>query len=433
MIRPIISAVIAFLVLAGPSPVFAQGEAPADRVRDLSSTFRFDEAIRLADLYLHEDSAQPGLLALKGGAQVATYRYREAIESFRKALSFDSLNVAVLTELANVFRASGNLSEASEVLRQLIRIDPDNPWFRIQLANLYAGADEYRLAASILRPLCDADSSGYFLPRQLGLCYNELKQNDSAVYYYRRALRAIPCDPFVTGKLINALIRTNEVLLALYEAEQCLATDSLNIPILRQSAYCYYLLQDYREAGLRLLRCLHRGDSSAFTLKYLGLSYYKHEQYDSAAPLFRAAFAADTSNSELCFYYGVSAGRSNAPDTALVYLARAMRLLLPPRGFLSSLLLELADAYNATGSPDSALSTLLKARDEHPENNILRFKIAYQYDYYLRKPFDALPWYREFLKNESTEVASASAVPLHVSRSDYSRKRIREIAPHEAR
>jgi len=163
-------------------------------------------------------------------------------------------------------------------------------------------------------------------------------------------------------------------------------------------------------------------------MKYLGLSYYKQEKYDTAVPFFRRAFYADTTDSEVCFYYGVSAYRSLEVDTGLIYLNRTFRLLMPPGKFLSTLYSELADAYTSKGSADTAIVLLTKALEAYPENNTLRFKIAYQYDFHLRKPYEALPYYREFLKNVVPGQDFVKNLPQQVSYSDYAKNRIREIS-----
>jgi tetratricopeptide (TPR) repeat protein len=162
-------------------------------------------------------------------------------------------------------------------------------------------------------------------------------------------------------------------------------------------------------------------------MKYLGLSFYKQEKYDTAVPFFRKAFFADTTDAEVCFYYGVSAYRSLAVDTGLAYLSRTFRLLMPSAQFLSTLYMELADANTSDGNADTAIVLLQKALEANPKNNTLRFKIAYQYDFHLRRPYDALPYYREFLKNDVPGKKPTENLPQQVAYSDYAKNRIKEI------
>ena len=310
---------------------------------------------------------------------------------------------------------------------KITRLVPENRYFRLQLASLYYSEEDYRHALNVLIPLYLSDTSSFYVAKQLGNCYNELKRSDSAIRFYRRALRIVPNDPFVTVKLVNVFIRENDIAMALYWTQIYLAHYPTNIPILKQSGYCYYLLIDFKSSAKQLRECVRLGDSSKFTMKYMGLSYYKQEKYDSAAPFFRKAFASDTTDAEVCFYYGVSAYRSLAVDTGLVYLNRTLRLLMPSGRFLSTLYSEMADANTSSGNPDAAILLLQKALEANPENNTLRFKIAYQYDFHLQRPYDGLQYYREFLKNVVPDSKTIDNLPQQVSYNDYAKNRIKEI------
>ena len=421
-------AILVILLQFLPAISGAQERDPAEQVKALMESCQFSQAVTLAEFYISHDSTNIELFLLKGRALAALFQFRESISALRQAHHIDSTNVRVLDELVSVYRQSGDPGKAISTCRKIISLVPDNRYFSLQLANLYYASEDFRSAIQTLLPLYLTDSSMFFIAKQLGNCFNEIKRSDSAIYFYRRALRITPYDPNVTGKLVNVFIREDDVAMALYWTQVYLAQDSVNIPILKQSAYCYYLLIDFKSSANRLLECLRLGDSSKFIMKYLGLSYYKQDKYDTASPYFRKAFLADTTDAEVCFYYGVSEYRSLGVDTGLVYLNRTFRLLMPTPQFLSTLYVELAAANTATGHADTAIILLLKALEAKPENNTLRFKIAYQYDFYLRKPYEALPWYREFLKNVIPGSQTTENLPQQVSYSDYANNRIKEIA-----
>jgi len=415
------------ILLLGFTGISAQESDPVKQVKSLIEACQFSQAINQAEQFLKQDSTRADLLFLEGQALAAGFQYREAIAALRKAQRSDSTNIKVLNELADVYRQSGDAGKAIATSWKICTLAPDNRYFSLQLANLYYSEEEYRQALKVLIPLYLSDSSSFFVAKQMGNCYNELKRSDSAIRFYRRALRITPYDPYVTGKLVNVLIRGDDIAMALYWTQFYLAKDSTHIPILKQSGYCYYLLIDFRLAAKQLSRVALLGDSSKFTMKYLGLSYYKQEKYDSATPLFRSAFRSDTTDAEVCFYYGVSAYRSLAVDTGLVYLKRTLRLLMPPGQFLSTLYVELAGAFTDSGQADTAVVLLRKALELNPGNNTLRFKMAYQYDYHLRKPYEGLPYYREFLKNDIPDTTRITNILQQVSYSDYAKNRINEI------
>jgi tetratricopeptide (TPR) repeat protein len=425
--RKLPRAIVILFFLLLPEISGAQSREPEDQVRSLMESCRFSQAISQAELFLSQDTARTDLLLLQGRALAAEYRYKEAIAALRKAERLDSSNIKVLNELMDVYRLSGDQGKAISTSLNITRLVPENRYFQLQLASLYYSGEDYRLTIAVLLQLYAEDSTSYFVARQLGNCYNELRRADSAKRFYRRALRITPFDPYVTGKLVNLLIREDEPAMALYWTQLYLSQDSSYIPILKQSGYCYYLLIDFRSSAMQLRKCTELGDSSKFTMKYLGLSYYKQEKYDTATPIFRKAFFSDTTDAEVCFYYGVSSYRSLAVDTGLVYMSRTLRLLMPSGKFLSTLYGELADANTSKGNADTAIVLLKKAFEANPENNTLRFKIAYQYDYHLRKPYDGLPWYREFLKNAVMENDNRINLPQQVSYSDYAKNRVKEI------
>lgn len=418
---------VLFLTMPGSS--FSQSVSPEQQVKSLMESCNFSQAINLAEIFLHSDSNNTDLLMLKGRSESAVYRYNDAIATLEQALQIDSTNINLLNELVGIYRQAGDLTRAIKGNQKMVELEPDNLYFRLHLANLYYSDEQFRRAAGVFLHCYLSDSSSFFVARQLGNCYNELNCPDSAIRFYRRALRIIPYDQYVTGKLANLFIRKDDIAMALYWTQIFLEQkDSVCIPILKQNGYCNYLLIDFKTAANQFGKCVRLGDSSKFTMKYLGLAYYKQEKYDTAAPYFKAAFYCDTTDAEVCFYYGISAFRSLEVDTGLVYLNRTLNLLMPSGKFLSTLYSELAEANTLNGAADTAIFLLKKALEADPDKNTLRFKIAYQYDYYLRKPYQALPWYREFLKNSEPEIEPRELLPQQVSFTDYAKNRVREIA-----
>ncbi|MCX6246793.1 MAG: tetratricopeptide repeat protein [Bacteroidetes bacterium] len=437
--------VLLIILLLSPLKDQAQDQDPAGEMRSLMESCQFSQAITMAELFLLHDSTRTDLFLLKGSALSALFRYDEAITALRNAQKLDSTNIRVFNELATVYRLSGDHGKAIETIEKVLRIDPGNRYFILQMANLCYQEKKFRETVNILLQVYYLDTLDFFVIKQLANCYEELKLSDSAEFFCRQALKIIPFDPFVTGKLANILIRENEINTAFFLTALFLKKDPVNIPILKQNAYCNYLLLDFKSSARQFWECIKHGDSSKFAKKYLGLSYYKQEKYDSAAPLLRRAFYADTTDAEVCFYYAVSESRSHGNDTALVYFQRTLGLLMPSGQFLSTLYAELGGAYTLTSHPDTALFLLRKAFDINPHSNILRFKIAYQYDYYLHKPLEALPYYREFLKNAPPPPSPENTIPQQASTSgymragsqeitipytEYARNRIREITKH---
>jgi tetratricopeptide (TPR) repeat protein len=411
---------------------FAQKQSPIDKestveMNRLIDSYQYEQACLVADQMLSKDSLNVDLLIMKGRALAAGFQARPAMEVLTRAYLLDTANIRTLFELVNVCKQLGDLKSAIAFCQRIVNLDPESPFFNIQFSNLYYGIEDFMTAKNILLPLYRRDSLNTYVLKQLGNTCNELQQSDSAVSFYQKYLGIVPFDAGITGKLINLHIRKKDYPAGLTLSETFLANDSTTAGILKLNAYCRYLLKEYPVAAKQFSKCVTLGEKTKFTLKYLGLSYYKQEKYDLAEPIFRLAYQADTTDTEICFYYGVSAYRSALADTGVIYLQKTLKLLLPDPQFLTSLYIELAGAYTSNGQPDTALTILKSAYESNPKSATLAFHIAYQYDYHLRKPFQALHFYNEFLEKNKESEKAAPDLPQHISFYEFSINRVKEI------
>lgn len=418
---------LSLLFISGRLP--AQQNDQAERIKSLMISYHFSQAIDLAEMICAADSSRMDILMLKGKSQLALFRYQQALETFGKVLKKDSADTRVLFEITDTYRQLGETEKAIKTCHKITELEPDNPYFSLQLASLYLQNEDYKNALIVLQTLYMKDTSDFYVLKQIAGCYNEMKSTDSAMIFYRKALVLRPYDPSVTVKLANILIRRKDFMSVISMTDNFLSMDSTHQGMLKLNGYSKYMLKDYSSASKKFAKALEAGDQSKFLYKYYGLSFYKQDKYDSAAPLFRNAFTADTTDAEVCFYFGVSHFRTfPVSDTGLIFLRKTLDLLMPSDQFLSTLYIELAAAYTMTGRTDTALILLKNAYEESPENNNLAFKIAYQYDYYLRKPKEALPYYKIFIRDITEPGEVVSDNPLEVSYSEYARNRIKEIS-----
>ncbi len=419
---------LVFLSGLGTTALFAQQKEPSVLLKSLLESYKYSEAIRLADQLLEKDSARTDILLLKARALMANCRTQDAIRVMEKAMQYDSVDIQVLGELSDYYRQAGELDKAIKICRRMIALGPDNSFFRLQLANLLMIGENYRQALVTFLPLYAADTTDFYVVKQVAACYSELGLADSAILFCLKAITLNPGDAGMVGRLSKLYIKIDEINAALILTTLYLQSDSVNRSILRQNGYCYYLLKEFPTAIGQFRKSLALGDKTKFTYKYLGLSFYKQNAYDSAAPYFREAFAIDTTDAEIAFYYGVSAYRYGLMEQGIALLERTVKILMPSDQFLYTLLTEQASAYSGYGEPDTAITILLKAHELLPGNNILNFKIAYHYDYYLRDPWTALGYYREFLKMSKGNGEESSDIPLQMSYTEYARNRIAEIS-----
>lgn len=416
----------AFLLFFFPGTQ-AQKLTPARQVRELIGNYNFKEAIALSEQFLAADTALSEVMLLEGQALAELFRFREAEALFLRAWRADTSNFTIMNELASLYRQTGETEQTIRWYKKILGLYPQNDFIILKLATIYSQTEDYRTALSLLLPLYKRDTSSFYVVKQIAGAYQELKKTDSALFFFYRARLLNPGDQAVMVKVTNLLIRKKAYDTALSLTEDYMKSNPAVYNVLRMNAYVAYLLKDYPGSATRFRKALRLGDRSKFTHKYLGLCRYKLEMYDSAVPSFRKAYWMDTTDVELSFCYGVSAIRSLYIDTGLLYLRKTMDLVMPGGPFLKSLYTELAGAYNLNQRSDTALVILQKAHAADPDDPAIVFKLAYQYDYYMRKPLTALTYYREFMKMKGTETENAGNNPQVMTYREYAKNRIREL------
>lgn len=413
------------LSLLGQSPTVL----PEDSVRQLADSYRYAEAIQLADRYLALDSTNVDLLDLKAWALQAYFQNQGAIRVFEQIYRLDTTRLSTLNDLVNANRQTGQYKQASVYCEKITLLYPENLYFRTQLANLYYLDGRYRMALDVLIPIIRADSSNLYVLRQIGNSFAALGRTDSAIVYYRQALIQDSMDVATTVKLSNQYILKKAYDTALLVAERFLQVDSTDADVTKQQAYCNYLLRNYSKAQEQFSRCIELGDRSKLAYKYLGLSYYKADEFVLAEPWFREAYYTDTTDTEVCFYYGVSATRALNPDTGLMMLNKTLESLTPLTAFVSTVYVQLAEAYNIFNDADTALWFLIKASEQNPSDVKLLFRIGYHYDLHMKNEELALVYYEKFLKKAGVTdpVPNETSLSFAVSFTDYAAARVNEI------
>jgi len=204
---------LSLLFIAGQ--LSAQQKDQAEKVKSLMTSYHFSQAIDLAGMILAADSSRMDILMFKGKSQLALFRYQQALETFGNVLEKDSADTRVLFEISEVYRQLGETENAIKTCHKITELEPDNPYFSLQLASLYLQNEDYKSALAVLHTLYLIDSADFYVLKQIAGCYNEMKSADSAMIFYREALKLKPFDPGVTMKLANILIRKKDFLSAL--------------------------------------------------------------------------------------------------------------------------------------------------------------------------------------------------------------------------
>jgi tetratricopeptide (TPR) repeat protein len=395
-------------------------------IRDLISDYKYSEAMERCNHFLEADSSNADLLILKGEVLMSMFRFNEAALALRQATSIDSNRIRGLRDLASLYKQTGETEEAILYYKKILERQPDDRQTMIQLAALLIQLGNYRDALNLLLPACKSDSGNFYILKLTATSYQELNNPDSALIYYLKARKINVDNPNIALSISNLLIRKKQYDSVIRYTERFAQENPKSYAVFRLGAYATYLKRNYPDAASKFRSSIRMGDASKFTQKYLGLCRYKLDMFDSACPSLRKAYQLDTTDAELCFYYGESLLRSNRPDSALLYLSRALRMILPSEQYLLTLYADLSLAFNSTDRADTALQVLIKAHAFAPCNPGILFKLAYQYDYYMHKPMTALPLYKQFLKQNKSSGETGDN-PQVVMYSTFAVKRVNEL------
>jgi tetratricopeptide (TPR) repeat protein len=399
-----------------------------DSIRFLIENYRFSDAVAFADKMIASGDHNPDLLFQKGRALSASYMYREAASTLLEAYKTDTMNILVIEELINAYSNSGEDEAAILYAVKPMKLQPANPFFRLQLANLYFGAKENRKAVNTLAPLLlTKDSVNASMLKQLGTAYAELGANDTAAFYFEKALSFSPNDFRACQKLINVFLKLKDYDSGLLTAEKYLISDSLNTNILRLKAYCNYLKKDFMASESGFRKCIILGDESKFVLKYIGMSLYMQEDYFESCRYFKKTFALDSTDAEIAYYIGVTSYKSDNTEIGISYLQKAMELDKSSSDFLSTICSEMAGAYNQLGKTDTATNLLLRANAISPTKKTTLFRIAYQYDKYLTDKQKALIFYKAYLDSDPENGDSPISASNKMSFRQFAENRIAEL------
>ncbi|MCF8379720.1 MAG: hypothetical protein K9H49_09100 [Bacteroidales bacterium] len=391
--------------------------------------YEYQKALELVE---KSDNYQSDILLVnyKAIALKGLNKFQEAIPLYLEIYKNDTLDVKSINDLANCYRSIGDFSNTKKFLYKALSISPQNNYLYQQLADVYFMEDDYKNAIPVYKHAYYTDS-GYYLSKQLAKCYEFMERKDSAIFYYHKAVAKNPVDFQSTYSLADLYKQKEEYDTAITISQAYLNIDSTHIKMLKLNAYLYFLNKDFYTSRDVFEKCIQWHDSSDFTIKYLGYSYFKVEEYESAKDYLEQAYLKDTLNVELCYILGLACDYSIYKKLAIHYLNKVIELSTPKPEFLSDVYQDLAVANAGYYKHNDALDAYLKALELTPDDTLLLYKIGSHCDHRLKNKNMALVYYRKFMKTRPSESVRLPMLPssggMSVSYYDFVEKRMREI------
>jgi tetratricopeptide (TPR) repeat protein len=180
------------LILTSISVLFAG--ITINRNRDWKDTYtlvsadskRSAENSRLYYFAANEEMAQ----TKTEGIDPATKKqmFEESIMDYRKCLAIYPGFCDAQTNLANAFMFAMLLDSAEAHGKMAVTADPYNANALNTLANVYMANKEYSPAIKLLDRAIAIDDANTLLPFNIGICNMNIRNYDSAIYYFRKVI-----------------------------------------------------------------------------------------------------------------------------------------------------------------------------------------------------------------------------------------------------
>lgn len=372
----------------------------------------------------------PNTELLKAEAYVGLKNYDKAIASYEILCSYDTANINILIELAGCYQSIGNNQQAITNYIKALNIKPFNCYLHLQLGDAYVKNNEYSQAILHYLTSCSNDTS-FFVSKQLALCYDKLDKTDTAIYYYYKTLNLQPQDFNSAHRLANIHLKNNNIIPALNVISNYLLYDSNNVKMLALNGYIHYQNKAFVEALKLFEKCLYLNDTSDFTKRYLGYCYFETHNYNKAKTYLEQAYEYDTNSIILCYTLGLACHYALYGHLAIDYLNKTLALTIPSSEFVSRIYQDLAAAQTGIYKHTDALDCYLKALKLTPDDTLLLFKIASQYDKFLQDKPMAIKYYQSFMQTRPEDKSSHPTINdahgLKVSYYDIAQRRIKEL------
>lgn len=267
---------------------------------------------------------------LKGIVYENIGRYDSASLAYKRAIDLDSTYIPAHKGYARSLYSFGNIKVAKKQYEKILRLDSLCINTRLQYANVLKKEGDYAKAFFNYCWLTNYDSTNFYFWDQRADCSAQLNNFLDAINSYDYAISLNKQNLDIVVKYLKLLIQlrvpTEDVMV---EADSALKVDSLYVPLLKLKGKLFADQKKYQQSYDIFKKVYELGDSSFFTLKYLGISKYSTGLYYQSIPDFEKAFERDSSDSFMNFVYSSSLFQIGDRKQALKIADYTEGLLIP--------------------------------------------------------------------------------------------------------
>ena len=350
--------------------------------------------VQLGAQTTHRDSVIAQAKYLK-----SIFRIDDAIEALSDLVQPEAMDEGVMAELADCHFQNGAYDNASGIYFMLSSLKPDNILYKIRLMQAFYRMQAYPQSIQAGQSVLQLDSIPAVVS-YIGDGFRQMKQADSALCYYRRALAMKPMNESVLSKAMGLLLDAKDYDGVIAISEPFLAEDPDNSTIASLRGIAYYRKGDYDSAIRIFQRQEDIGNDTYPVHFFLGQSYWHTQAKYRAEQELHAAWEIDSSDVNLA--YSIASVKSEFlypfEQDVKPWLDKAMEMIQPDAAMMSRLhQLYGLGYYRKQNSWDQAIEHYKEAYRYNPKFISALSTIAYCYQ--VKKDYKkAVEWYEKYLK-----------------------------------
>jgi tetratricopeptide (TPR) repeat protein len=369
----------------------------------------YDKIIDTTSFGIVRDSSALDLYFFQAVAYREKYQFEKSIKSCKQLLSRDENNKEVLKLLAKNYISLKSEKGALKIYEGLYIQDTNNNSIKVQLAKLYQSAKEYEKAKELYEDLFSMDTTNSYFCKQLGLCLLELR-DASALRVLGEAVMLNPMDVRLAIKLANKSNDLRNYFYSLSILDYVIPYNPEVYQLYKVKGYTHFLLKNNDKAAKDFEKVLELGDTTRFTLKYLGYSYFEMQDYEKSYKALHEVFNYDTTDTRVYFHLSIAARKLYKSEESLKHMEKSIKLLLPTKNTMALYYMQAAENYITHGDRckinskskeekqayHDAIEYFKLAYDEDSTESYALYQIGVTYDKYLNEKTSALVYYTDY-------------------------------------
>jgi tetratricopeptide (TPR) repeat protein len=313
-------------------------------------------------------------------------------------ITSNGFNTDLGLQLADICYEAGYLDQSLKYYELVIQSDSSITRTYLQLANLYLTFDKVYSAINLLKFAHQQDTLNIQYMMRLSDAFIAAKRIRNADEILRKAYSFDP----ENLKVQRDLIKINYNLKNLAYVQEICQKGMNRYPndyfFYYYDGMTFYKGGDFESAAYFLAKAKKLNSNDDNIKKYLGIAYYKTEQYDKSIDLLKRYISNDGHAPDVDFFLGCALSYTGDNVLALPYLQKALDMLTPENKVIAELHLQMGISNRVLKLYEVAEKNFKNALEADSAQAVLAlFYLGSMYEYDINEKKQAKAYYEQFV------------------------------------